>query len=404
MRRLGIIGAGPAGLMAALEASRFGMEVHLFDSNPRVGRKLKGTGAGRCNISNQGAAAQRYSGGDPDFLHKIFSAFSQSQLASSLDSIGIPIYATPDGWCYPLSESAINVVDILEAHLRKDGVRIYNKTKICDIQHQNSDFLLAEANAKLTYSFERIVCATGGKAFPKLGSNGEFFSCLKRLGHTIVPVFPALAPLLTDPKPIHKLQGIRMDVGVRLFRDLELLGDTTGNIIFNEWGINGPGVMDLSHLVSTNQNSALHIEINFLPFHEELLQEIIKTNRASSIALQVIFQAILPLKVVLFFMEQAGLSQEIQINRVPDESLEYLFNLIKKFPLEVRGTRGFDFCQISTGGVPLAEIFPVSLESRLHPGLFFAGEVMDVIGPCGGYNLHWALSSGVLAGRAAARL
>lgn len=404
MRRLGIIGAGPAGLMAALEASRCGMEVHLFDSNPRVGRKLKATGAGRCNITHQGAAARRYFCSDPDFIGKNFSAFSQSQLVNTLNSIGIPIYATPDGWCYPLSESAINVVDILEAHLRQEGVKIYNKTKICDIQLQKSEFLLAEANAKLTYSFERIVCATGGKAYPKLGSTGEFFSCLKRLGHTIVPVFPALAPLLTDPKPIHKLQGVRLDAGVRLFRNLELLGDTTGNIIFNEWGINGPGVMDLSYLVSMNQNSALSLEINFLPIHEELLQEIIKNNRPSSIPLQVIFQAILPLKVVMLFMELAGLSPEIQINNVPDESLEYLFDLIKKFRVEVRGTRGFDFSQISTGGVPLAEIFPVSLESRLLPGLFFAGEVMDVVGPCGGYNLHWALTSGVLAGRAAARL
>jgi predicted Rossmann fold flavoprotein len=403
MKSLGIIGAGPAGMMAALEARRLGLDVHLFDSNPRVGRKLQATGAGRCNLSNQAIAASHYSCTDPSFLENVFSAFSQDQLIDALDCIGIPTFATPDGWCYPLSESAANVVDIFEAHLREAGVVFNLQTKICNIQQNKSEFILAEVNNRVTYSFDHVICATGGKATPKLGSTGDLLLCLSRIGHTILPVLPALVPILTDPKPISKMRGVRLDVGIRLLRGQELLGETVGNIIFTEWGINGPGVMDISYLVSKNQGSDLNLEINFLPYHEVKLQDSLNAQRKTLIPLRVILQAILPLKVILQIFEMTGLPQDIQMNFVQDESLDNIFNLIKKFPLSVWGTRSFDFSQISTGGIPISEVHPITMESRIVPGLFFAGEVLDVTGPCGGYNLHWAFTSGVLAGRSAAR-
>ena len=198
MKQIGIIGAGPAGIIAALQAARGGCDVSLLDSNPQAGRKLLVTGAGRCNISNQHIHPGRYSGTNPSVVAQALYRFNQSHLRSYLEDLGIITYSTADGWVYPISNSAANVTALLSAHLHAAGVHPYLNTTVRDIHYVETGITVITDQPSQDFNFERLIIASGGKAFPNLGSRGSLFPILSRLGHTILPVMPALAPVLTD--------------------------------------------------------------------------------------------------------------------------------------------------------------------------------------------------------------
>ncbi len=403
MNQVGIVGAGPAGMMAALEAAKRGARVLLFDSNPMVGRKLLVTGNGRCNLSNTNAAADRYTCADPAFLAQALDKFGHEHLIAALRELGIPTYATHDGWCYPLSNSAATVVDTFAAALELAGVEVHLRHKIVRIRRSKGKFVL-EANvpdSARTYTVERVVVAAGGKAHPALGSKGECFPMLEELGHTVVPVHPALVPIRAEVKQFHKLQGVRLDVGLALYQGNKKLGETVGNLLFTQFGFSGPASMDLSHLVNTREGASLRLTLNLIPYHLKELRQLIARKRAEPVLMRVVLGAVLPVKIPPVFLQLAGLSPDVCLNQVSNRELEKLLDLLTGISVKVKGTRSFKFGQLSTGGVPVTEVAPHSMASRRVKGLYLAGEVLDVVGPCGGYNLQFAFSSGAIAGMAA---
>ncbi len=402
MKRVGIIGAGAAGIAAALEAARRGATVLLFDSNPRIGRKLMTTGSGRCNLSNGAVSADRYVTTHPQRLAQALERFSQARLIQWLDELGVPTYATEDGWGYPISNAAANVVDIFEARLKQAGVAVHLRTLIQDIQPVRSGFRLIQPDrSQPPFAVETLIVASGGKAYPQFGSRGELLGVIERLGHTILPVYPALAPLLTDRRPLHKLQGVRLDARLQLYGGDDCLDETIGNIIFTAWGINGPGVMDLSHAVGAHQHQPLRLVIDFVHRHEKTLQKLFNQPENQDLPLRILLEAVLPAKVAALFVERAGLPPSITLKELAEKPKQDLLHDLRNAEVAVKGSRGFEFSQASTGGVPLDEIDPTTMQSERQAGLFFAGEVVDVVGPCGGFNLHWAFTSGWLAGHAA---
>ncbi len=241
--------------------------------------------------------------------------------------------------------------------------------------------------------------ACGGKALPDLGSTGELLPLLAKWGHTVIPLRPALAPLEADMRPYRALPGVRLDARTRLFDGKELLGETTGNLIFTEWGLNGPAVMDLSHLVKPGTNQDLRLELDLLFEHEEEFVELLDHRAASTVPLQVILGAVLPPKIPPVILALAGLNPEIRADKLSQKERTAIIILMKGLPFHVSGARGFKYCQVSAGGVPVTEVEPLTMQSRVVPGLFLTGEVLDVVGPCGGFNLQFAFSSGVNAGR-----
>jgi len=415
-KRIGIVGAGPAGIMAALAAARAGAHVLLFDTNSMVGRKLLVTGNGRCNISNTHAIAEHYTCADGKFLEIALARSGPQETLATLHDLGIPTYATPDGWCYPLSNSAATVAETFAAALELAGVEVHLKTKISDLG-TNGDgpgsvyrhlrpgtdgFVLVAGGASHTYAVDRVVVATGGKAYPALGSKGSFFPIIERLGHTVAPIYPALAPILAEVKALHKLQGVRLDVGLKLFDDGQLLGETVGNLLFTQYGLSGPAAMDLSHLVSTRPNAQLTLAVDLLAYHRDALLELVSRMRSKAVPLHVILGAVLPAKIPRVLIPMAGLPTQVPLNEVSQEDMDRLLDTLTNLTVRATGTRGFRFAQLSTGGVPVTEVEPLTMASRLVPGLHFAGEVLDVVGPCGGYNLQFAFTSGALAGEGAA--
>ena len=400
--RIGIVGAGPAGIMAALEATRQGAHVTLFDINQMVGRKLLVTGNGRCNISNVCATAERYTCAKHAFLEKAFSLCGHEETIARLHELGIPTYATSDGWCYPLSNSAATVAETLAVMLDLAGVNVRLKTKITGVRVSGDRLALVVGGGPHRETVDRIIVASGGKAYPALGSRGTLFPVLERLGHTISPIHPALAPITANAKQFHKLQGVRLDVGLTLLGKGTVLAKTVGNMMFTQFGFSGPAPMNLSHLVSRRPGASLVLSIDLLPYHRDQLDGLIARMRSQPVPLRVVLGSVLPPKIAPVVIPLAGLPADAHLAALSQADLDRLLHLLTHLTAQVTGTRGFRFAQVSTGGVLVTEVDPRTMESRIVPGLHFAGEVLDVVGPCGGYNLQFAWTSGALAGSGAA--
>lgn len=401
MKTIGIIGAGPAGIMAALKASRAGNAVHLFETNNLIGRKLLVTGSGRCNITNLNAKPQSYYCSDPSFLRPLFEQYPPERFRKELLQLGILTYATDDGWCYPVSESAANVVDIFTQALIEAKVEIHFNTTISSIQRENKGFKLGSPNHPI-FHCDRLVLSYGGKAYPALGSTGALFLETQILGHSVLPVLPALAPIESDISAFQKLHGVRLDVNAKLWTKDRLLGESSGNLIVTAWGFNGPAVMNLSHLVSVNAGKDLQLELDVIPLHKKELKEIIARHKNSAIPLQVFLGSVLPHKVPKVILQLAQLPLNITCSQLDQQKSIQLWENLTSVRFNINGTRGFEFCQLKVGGVPLEEINPNTYQSLIVPNLYLTGEVLNVVGPCGGYNLHFAFASGLIAGNSVA--
>jgi len=414
---IAIIGAGPAGMTAALFAAKAGVQVTLLESNAVVGRKLLVTGSGRANLTNQGVSAERYTCADPAWMETLLTKFGHEDLLSFLNEIGVLTTSTADGWFYPISDSAQTVAAAFDSALQRAGVNVRLGCHISSIRKSPAGFTL-KIDGQPDLTCKKIILAAGGKAYPTLGSKGELFPSLKALGHTVLPLVPALAPVTCEMKAFRPLQGVRVDAHVSLIYSgvqhvaflvppseargavPQPVAETTGNIIFTEWGINGPGVMDLSHHIARHPETHFELRLNFLPDHEDAVRALTHQHRHEKIPLMVIPGGALPPKLSAFLIARAGLPKDALLSKTSDAQLDALMALITSLPLKVTGVRGFEYCQVSAGGVPIGEVDPTTMQSRVVPGLYLVGETLDVVGPCGGYNLQFAFSSGAVAGSA----
>ncbi len=392
-----IIGAGPAGMTAALFAARAGAKVRLIDGNEQVGRKLLVTGSGRANLTNQRMDAGRYTCADTAWMDTLLKRFGHSDLITFLRDIGVLTFSTSDGWCYPVSESAQTVVESFAWALRQAGVELVLNTKVTAIRKSTHEFNL-DLSTGATLSAQKLIVAAGGKAYPTLGSRGELFASLKSLGHNITPLVPALAPVTCDMSPCKALTGLRFDAQASLYENGNLLTETTGNLILTEWGLNGPAVMDLSHHISTRPGAKLELQLNPLFNSETELRDLISRKQTTDTPMRVLLGSVLAPKLPPVLLGQAGYAVDVPINTLKDDQIEKVLKSAAAMHFKVTGVRGFEYCQVSAGGVPVSEVDPLNMRSLLVRGLALAGETLDVVGPCGGYNLQFAFSSGAVAG------
>ena len=399
-----VIGAGASGMAAAIQAAWNGAVVTLFERNTVLGRKLLVTGSGRCNITNDAVIAEKYTCADLTWMEALINRFGVRDLLAMLTKIGIPVYKTFDGWYYPLSNSARTVVEAFSSALGLAGVTLCTSTQVTSICDSGKGFTVRFLRDSLEQEneFERVIVSAGGKAYPSLGSRGELFPVLEHLGHTVLPLRPALAPILADLENLQPLEGVRLNAGVTLWNRYKRLAFSKGNLIFTKWGLNGPAVMDVSHHVSAYPGSVLVLSLNLLTFFQDEFDHFLAQKRTSRMPLRVFLGAFFPPKVAVLFLKNAHLPEDINLCQVDDRTLNRLVKWLKNIRLPVKGVRGFEYCQVSAGGVPVGEVDSLTLESRRMKGLFLTGETLDVVGPCGGYNLQYAFSSGALAGMAAA--
>ena len=397
---IAVIGGGAGGLMAAIKAAMNGKRVALIDANSTPGRKLSATGSGRGNLTNLNANPESYYCKPKEVTKIALQKDNPEIIREFLHQFGIPTFSTDDGWVYPISESAANVAVILTQRAKINGVEMLCNTQITEIIPTHNIYKLKSQNIQFVIEAKNIIIATGGSAAPQLGARENLIPNLQKLGHHLTPFRPALAPIETLPKPAAALLGIRLDAQVQLLKKNCIVAETYGNIIFTQWGVNGPGVMDISSIITPNEVSDYVLQINLLPRADEILAtyNVRKENRGMFLANAL--QAYLPPRAVNFVCESAGITGDSLIP-LPQEKIDLICREGSIFRFGVKALKGFKFCQAAAGGVALSDICAETMQSKVMPGMFFVGEVLDVTGPCGGYNLQWAFASGLLAGEKA---
>lgn len=400
MKTIAIIGGGASGLMAACTAAQAGARVALFERQARVGRKLLATGNGRCNLTNLNAGPSHYHGTDPDFVRPALTALDVAETLSLFRSLGLlTAPADESGRVYPLSDSANSVLDVLRFELDRQGVTLHAPSPVTAITRRGPGFMVKTEDCAVPA--DKVIIACGGCAGGKLGGVSDGYALLQSLGHSRTALHPALTQLNCDSPYPRALKGVRATARITLSRDGRTVGENRGEVQFTEKGISGIAVFELSRLVSTK--GKCRAELDFLPdISPAELTELLTAQAARRGALsgEELLTGVLHNKLGRTICRAANTAGKPCGELTPAE-LSRCAGLCKAFPLDVTGTGGFDAAQVTAGGVSTAEFYAETLESRIVPGLYACGEVLDIDGDCGGYNLQWAWSSGYLAGRCA---
>lgn len=387
-------------MACALTAAKGGALVTLFEQEETLGRKLLVTGSGHCNLSNAAVNAGAYACKDPDWLAQTLEALPPEALLEVLDGWGIPSFATSDGWYYPLSESAGAVVQILSEQLAAAGVELRVATKVKGFQtlKGGGGWSLELAGGEMGQAAcDHLVVASGGRAYPHLGSDGALFPVLRKLGHTVAPLLPALGPIYAELGAFSALKGQRFDANTAIYAGEKLLGSSQGNLIVIAGGFNGPGVMNLSHLVAQHGAQEFSLSLDLLGSKRKRLEKGLMHAHCTLSALLCMF---FTPKVVTVLLKMLGLHPQKQVGQLNLREGMALVNTLSDLRFKVNGAGDFEKSQVKTGGVAVDEVHPITLRSHKLPRLSLVGEVLDVAGPCGGYNLHFAFATGILAGRA----
>ena len=407
MSTIGIIGAGPAGMMAALTAADSNHKVILFEANERVGKKILSTGNGKCNLSNVDMESKYFYSNHTDRIEEFLKQFSVTDTVHFFESLGI-VLKEKSGYLYPNSEQASTILDALRFELERKNITLVSDFKVSSIStSKNSDTFVISSSAK-QYEADKVILACGGKAAPKTGSDGSGYILAKKLGHHIVNVVPALVQLVCKESFMKSIAGVRTQATISLFKDFGhsvLLQKETGELQLTDYGISGIPVFQLSRTANRwlSNEKELFVTIDFLPnISKEQWNDIFRIREEVFLHrnAEEYYFGILNKKITALILRQAGIKPTEIAGSIPKEQRMKAFSLMRDFPLTIVGNKGFDYAQVSAGGVDLSEVTD-QLESMLCPNLYFAGELLDVDGRCGGYNLQWAFTSGYIAGKAA---
>lgn len=397
--KLIVIGAGAAGMACAISATEQGHEVLLLERMDRVGKKILATGNGRCNLMNTGEP--RYPRGEK-FAKAVLAQCGAEEQKDFWQSLGLRMREEEGGRVYPSSGQASTVLDTLRLALDTHGVVVRTCVNVQSVRKKGTGFAVYTAEGE-TFHADRVVIAGGGKAQPKLGSDGSAFQLLQMLGHTIHPCRPALTAMNCDPKGLAGLSGIRVKAEVSVFQGRKCLHREAGEVLFTDTGLSGVCIMNCSGYIESLPCEA---HLNLLPSlglkdREDALHELL--NRRKQLASQPMEQIMIGLcvpRLASALCKKAGVRWKDRFCReLTDQEATSLAETIAAFCIPVLSLRGFEQAQVTRGGASCEEFDPHTMQSRLVPGLYAAGEVLDVDGECGGYNLLFAFGSGILAGK-----
>lgn len=395
-----VIGGGASGLMAAIWAARNQCKVTIIEQKDKLGKKILATGNGKCNYTNYYQVEACYRGADSKQAMKVYESFDVHRTIEFFEELGI-YPKERNGYVYPNSGQAASILDVLVLEVKRLGVRMITNEKVTELKKEKDGFLVA-TNQK-NYTCNHVILTTGGCASPKLGSDGSGYTLAKSLGHSITKPLPALVQLKSNAKYLKTISGVRTDAAVTLKVNGKKESYEKGEILFANYGISGIPVMQVSRFASVALEQGLQVElfIDFLPElgYADVLDEIKQrlehgTNRTA----EQLFLGLFNHKLTYILLKEAGIDAKMPSSKVRCDTWKKFANLVKDFRMKITDTNGLENAQTSTGGIPLAEVSLETMESKKVKGLYFAGELLDVDGTCGGYNLQWAWSSGYVAG------
>lgn len=403
-----VIGGGAAGLMAAGRAAKMGANVLLFEKMRRLGNKLRITGKGRCNLTNYCPIDQfmRHLGPNGTFMHNAFARFFVDDLIAFFENLDVPTVIERGNRVFPTSQKAGDVVNALRRHCLEQGVRVRRGARVEKIIADNGEVRGIKVNNAIVKA-TKIVLATGGMSYPSTGSTGDGYEMAKEVGHTVTPLRPGLVPLITAEDFVPRLQGLSLrNVQATLHQNGRELANEFGEMLFTHFGVSGPIILTLSsQLRGELDDNPVHLCIDLKPalsrqvLDQRLLRDIAELGNANYYTL---LEGLLPRSLIDVFIERSGIPRQQRMSQFTREQRKTVIDLLKRFEVTVVKKRSFDEAIITLGGVACDEIVPQTMASRCVQGLYLAGEIIDVAGDTGGYNLQIAFTTGYLAGESAA--
>lgn len=399
-RRIAVVGGGAAGMVAAIQAAEAGAGVTLYEKNDRVGKKILSTGNGRCNFSNERMGAQYYHGSGRMLAAHILERFGTDWTVAFFEKLGMRVKSR-EGYLYPASDQAATVLDLLRYELDRRQVAVHTGKRITEIRPKNGNFILIPEKAQ----YDAVILACGGCAAPETGSDGTGFALAKMLGHRIVPPVPALCALRCQEKFYRQVSGVRCDAEVTLFAEGKKTASERGELQLTDYGLSGIPVFQISRHAAKalQERKRVTARISFLPDLTEdgckaFFQERLSARPEDEMT--VFLTGIVNKKINSLLLKLAGIRETERAGETAPAAFDRLCRLYCGMETEIADTNGFDRAQVCAGGVDCSEVTEHLMSKKLA-GIFFAGEILDVDGICGGYNLQWAFASGAAAGEAA---
>ena len=399
---IGIIGAGASGMAAAITAAQIkDNQIVIFERQARVGRKLQATGNGRCNLTNLHTAPEHYHGLHTDFAASALGKYPAQETLSWFRSLGLVTVAEDSGRVYPYSDQANSVVDILRFSLERPNIQLLTGFEVTKVRHQNPGF--AVESAEETVFCDKLIVACGGLAGTKLGGSMSGYKILQKFGHRCSKLRPALVQLKSDWHGCAGLKGVRANCHACIFHNGNLFSQSSGELQFTEFGLSGPVIFEISRDVCHERGNWV-CNLDLLPgMEQEELFAILTAKRGSNLAAEDLLTGVLHNRLGRVIVKEAGVSLHAPIRQLEDWELRRVCEVVKCLAVPLTEPMGMDSAQVTAGGIFTVDFNEETMESRLIPGLFACGEVLDIDGDCGGYNLQWAWSSGRCAGEAAGR-
>jgi len=401
--RVAVIGGGPSGIIASGFASSRGLDVTLFERNNKLGKKLYITGKGRCNVTNSSPIDDFFDKviTNSSFLYSSFYSFTNEDIMNLIERFGVKLKVERGGRVFPLSDKSSDIIKAFERFLEHNKVKVKLNTRIIDVEYSKGKFLLISENGNEGI-FDRLIISTGGKSYPATGSTGDGYMFAKKLGHTITPLKPSLVPMETKEEWVKSLMGLSLkNVTLAAFINGRKIHEEFGEMLFSHYGITGPIVLSMSNVINKYDNKSIHLIIDLKPalsiekLDQRVLRdfELYKNKQIKNGLIKLLPQKLIPVVIKIAYIDETK-----QVNQITKEERRRIVETIKGLPLTFKKFRPIEEAIVTSGGVSTKEINPSTMESKIVPGLFFTGEVIDVDALTGGYNLQIAYSTGYVAG------
>lgn len=407
MKTIAVIGGGAAGMAAAIAAAEAGTGKRIFilEHKDVTGKKILSTGNGRCNLTNEYMDTSCFRSDHPEAIASVLERFGTKDTLEFFARLGV-LTKSRNGYIYPRSDQASAILEVLQMHLDKLGVEVHTGTDVKEIVKTKKRFKILTNTGN--YTADKVILATGGKAASVLGSDGSGYNLAKAFGHKIIPVVPALVQLKVKKNPFQKASGVRTDVTVSALENGKILASDTGELQITAYGISGIPVFQISRYIAKSlyYKQKTEVCIDFMPdmTDEELLSFLLKRQKTHGEGtVGDFFVGIFNKKLIPRLLELSNIRMNTETRSLKEADFKKLVKPCKHTIVEITETNGFENAQVCAGGVDLAEIDTETFESRMVDGLYITGELLDVDGICGGYNLQWAWATGMIAGASAAK-
>ncbi|ACZ01483.1 NAD(P)/FAD-dependent oxidoreductase [Streptobacillus moniliformis] len=401
--KIGIIGAGASGILCAIYAAQRGYDVVIFERKDRMLKKVLVTGNGTCNFTNINAGYRNYFSIEEKIDERIFNEYSFEDVLSFFKKIGIEYKVEKFGKVYPLSYQASAIVDALRFKVESmKNIEVKYEFEVSKVRKKNLKFNVSSVSNE-TIVVDKLVIAAGGISYPELGSNGSGYDLAIKMGHSRTEIFPVLVQLKVDKKYAKGLEGVKQKVKLSVYNNNELLRSDENELLFTAYGVSGPCIFNLSYLTALYNLDDLYWNVDFLSMYsEDELRTLLYTRKKDLGYLEIEYylNGLVNKKFASYLLKSVGIEKlNFKVSEIDDEIIEKLVEKLKKFVFKVYDTTGFSNAQVTAGGIRINEVDNYSLESKIVKGLYFTGEILDVFGDCGGYNLNWCFISGMHVGK-----